>query len=94
MEENYELANLQFDSLLGISNKIDRKYLITRLEVKNRLGETDVITKLLKAQDKGMFQEVCTKQFLAKRKPCLGFSHEEVENKNLQIELIRMYVNG
>ncbi|KEO73922.1 hypothetical protein EL17_10530 [Anditalea andensis] len=33
MEKNDELANLQFDSLRSISNKIDSKYLITGLEV-------------------------------------------------------------
>lgn len=93
MEENYELANLQFDSLLSISTKIDRKYLITSLEVKNQLGENDEIAEILKVQDKDMLQEVCTRQFLKNMKPCLKFSHEKVENENLQIELIRMYVN-
>ncbi|KEO73921.1 hypothetical protein EL17_10525 [Anditalea andensis] len=38
-------------------------------------------------------QEVCTKQFLADVNPCLGFSQVRVENKNLQAELIIMYVD-
>lgn len=93
MEENYEIANLQFDSLWSISNKMDRKFLITGLELKNKLGKIDAIAEILKAQDKDMLQEVCTKQFLENMNPCLGFSQEEVENKNLQTELIMMYVD-
>lgn len=93
MEENYEIANLQFDSLWSISNKMDRKFLITGLELKNKLGKTDAIAEILKAQDKDMLQEVCTKQFLENMNLCLGFSQEEVENKNLQTELIMMYVD-
>ena len=93
MEENYELANLQFDSLRNISKEIDRKYLVTGLEAKNKLGKLEEIIEILNAQNKDMMQEICTKQFLTKMKPCEGVSIEEVENKGLQIELIKMYVD-
>lgn len=93
MEENYELADLQFDSLRNISNKMDRKFLITGLEVKSKLNKTDAIAETLKLQDNAILQEICTKQYLAKMDPCLGFSQEEVVNQNLQKELISMYVD-
>ncbi len=93
MEENYELANLQFDSLWNISKEIDRKYLVTGLEAKNKLGKVEEIIQILNAQNEYMLQEVCTKKFLANMEPCNGESIEEVENKELQIELIKMYVD-
>lgn len=54
MEKNYEIAELQFDSLLNITNKIDRKYLVTGLEAKYKLGKMEQITKILNAQSKDM----------------------------------------
>ena len=40
-----------------------------------------------------MLQEICRKEFLSKYEVCKEYSIEEVENKELQIELIRMYVD-
>lgn len=40
-----------------------------------------------------MLGEICKKDFLSKYEVCKKYSVEEVENKDLQIELIRMYVD-
>ena len=47
MEDNYEIANLQFDSLRNITNKIDRKYLLTGLKSKNEIGKNEEIIQIL-----------------------------------------------
>lgn len=93
MEENYELANLQFDSLRNSTKIIDRKYLVTGLEAKNKLGKVDEITEIISSQDKKMLQEICSKGFLSDYKICEEYSIEKVDNKELQIELIKMYVD-
>jgi hypothetical protein len=93
MEENYELANLQFDSLRNSNVIIDRKYLVTGLEVKSKLGNLDEVTEILNSQDQKMLQEICSKGFLSGYEICKEHSIEKVENNELQIELIKMYIN-
>jgi hypothetical protein len=93
MEENYELANLQFDSLWNISKEIDKKYLVTGLKVKNEIGKTEEIIEILNTQNNDMLQQICKRKFLTKRKPCDLVLDETVENESLQNELIKLYVD-
>ena len=93
MNENYSVANLQFDTLRRNTKTIDRKYLITGLEVKNKLGKNDEIVEIINSQGYTILQEICKKGFLSKYEVCKDYLVEEVENKELQIELIRMYVD-
>ena len=93
MNENYSVANLQFDTLRRNTKTIDRKYLITGLEVKNKLGKNDEIVEIINSQGNTILQEICKKGFLSKYEVCKDYLVEEVENKELQIELIRMYVD-
>lgn len=93
MDENYSTANLQFDTLRRSTKTIDRKYLITGLEVKNELGKTDEIVEIVSSQSNTILQEICKKGFLSKYEVCKEYSVEKVGNKDLQIELIRMYVD-
>ncbi|MEM1215769.1 MAG: hypothetical protein AAGJ82_08805, partial [Bacteroidota bacterium] len=93
INENYLVANLQFDTLRRRTETIGRKYLITGLKVKNELGKSDEIMEIINSQDSEMLQEICQKEFLSKYETCKEYSMEEVENQDLQIELIRMYVD-
>ena len=93
MEENYDLAESQFDSLWSISNKIEGIFLFAGLEAKYKLEKIEQITEILKTQGEDMLQDICAKQILAKIEPCDGISINDVENKDLQIELIKMYVD-
>ncbi len=93
MEENYELASLQFDSLRNSTEIIDRKYLVTGLEAKNKLRKVNEVTEIINSQDKKMLQEICNKGFLSSYEICKEHSIEKVDNKELQIELIKMYIN-
>ena len=93
MNENYSVANLQFDTLRRNTKTIDRKYLITGLEVKNELGKNDEIVAIINSQGSTILQEICKKGYLSKYEVCKDYLVEEVVNKELQIELIRMYVD-
>ena len=50
MDENFELANIQFDTILKNSKTIDSKYLITGLEVKKEIGKDEEIIEILSSQ--------------------------------------------
>jgi hypothetical protein len=93
MEENYEIANLQFDSLRNITTDIDRKYLLTGLQVKNKIGKNTEVLEVLKMQNDVMLQRICESVFLSNLKPCQEVLPEEIGNKELQNELIKMYVD-
>lgn len=93
MEENYELASLQFDSLRNSTEIIDRKYLVTGLEAKNKLRKVNEVTEIINSQDRKMLQEICNKGFLSSYEICKAHSIEKVDNEELQIELIKMYIN-
>jgi hypothetical protein len=88
-----ELGALQFDSLLNSGKELDHYFLQTGLEIKSNLGKKEEVIKLLNQQEKSMLSQICTKSFLKNLEPCIAFSEEQVENKTLQLELIKMYVD-
>lgn len=93
MDENYELSSIQFDSLRNSTEIIDRKYLVTGLEAKNKLGKVNEVTEIINSLDTKMLKDICGKGFLSSYQICKEHSIEKVENKELQIELIKMYIN-
>lgn len=93
MDEKFELANLQFDTLRNITPDIDIKYLVTGLEVKKKIGNDDEIVEILALQDKGILQDICNEPFLSEFEICNDHSSERIEKEGLQIELIKMYIN-
>jgi len=92
-ENNNEIANSQFDSLLNTKINIDIKFLLIGLEVKNKLGKEKTIDEILNKQNQDVLREICLKQFLQTREICKEFSIENIENEELQMELIKMYVD-
>lgn len=93
MDEKYEYANLQFDTLRSIAKSIDIKFLVTGLEIKREIGADDEIIEILRVQNNEMLQEICKKRFLSEFKICKDYSIEKVDNEELKIELIKMYIN-
>lgn len=93
MNKDMELAELQFDSLLSSSGKMNANFLITGLETKHRLGKDHAIAEILARQDDDILRQICGSEFLANMNICKGFLEEKVKNKVLQTELIRMYVD-
>ncbi|MBK8567137.1 MAG: hypothetical protein IPN76_28380 [Saprospiraceae bacterium] len=93
MDEKLELAEMQFDSLLNLTATPERRFLTIGMEIKSKLGKTDVVLELLNKQDEAMLRQICTKPFLSGLLPCAEYAVEKVENKALQMELITMFVN-
>ena len=97
-DKNYQLGEQQFDSLLSIDPTVEAKFLVTGLEILFELGKREKIVKILKTQDSKLLVDVCNRELFTKRLPdievCKSISKQEiVKNKDIQIELIRMYVN-
>jgi hypothetical protein len=93
MEEKYEIADLQFDSLLSLPHKIEKNFIVAGLEVKTKLEKNDGVIEILNDQDEETLKDICTKQFLANFKLCQGLSDEKIKNKPLQLELVKMWIN-
>jgi len=93
MEENFEIAELQFDSLLTISDKINRKFLATGLEIKLKRNKKEAVAKILNSQNEETLSILCKKEFLSNLESCKGLSEEKVKNESLKMELIEMYVD-
>lgn len=96
-EENYQLAEKQFDSLLTVSDELDYRILITGLETLHALGKSDKIMDILNQQDKNKLQDICSSDLFTQQlkgvKACDGIVSEQVQHPALQIELIKMYVD-
>lgn len=93
MDDNLKQAEIQFDSLLSYTNKLDRKYLVTGLEVKSNLNKEEEVVEIMGKQDLDMQKQICLNEVLGKLDLCKGDSEEKVNNKELQMELIQMYVD-
>jgi hypothetical protein len=93
MDENLKQAEIQFDSLLSYTNRLDRKYLVTGLEVKSKLNKEEEVVEILGKQDLDMQKQLCLNKVLGKLDLCKGDSEEQVNNEELQMELIQMYVD-
>ena len=93
MDENLKQAEIQFDSLLSYTNMLDRKYLVTGLELKSKLNKEEEVVEIMGKQDLAMKKQLCLNEVLGKLDLCKGDSEEQVNNTELQMELIKMYVD-
>lgn len=98
LDKNYQLAEQQFDSLLKMSGSIETKFLVTGLDVLFELGKKEKIISILSKQNQRTLEEICNKELFTERltdiQICKSIVKDEiVENKELQIELIKMYIN-
>ncbi len=92
MDENFEIADLQFDSLLIFTEDMDFKFLVTGLKIKSELEKNDEVLKILNGQSQDTLNSICQRQFASDLEPCLNTPNEQVENKTLQMEIIMMFV--
>lgn len=90
--ENYEIASLQFDSLLSLDIAIESTHLSAGLEAKTKLGKMGEVIEILNEQPMETLNEICQHGFAAKLKSCENISSETPTNEILQIELITMYI--
>jgi len=97
-EKNYKLGEQQFDSLLKMTPPIEAKFIVTGFEILSKLGKEDKIPTVLNKQDQRTLDDLCTSGLFSSDIPgdsiCKSKAKEErVENKDLQIEIIKMYLN-
>ena len=92
LNQNFEVADSQFDSLLSLNKEIEVNFLTAGLENKSQLGKNEEVDKILNNQTQETLNRICFKQFAKNLAPCKGISAEKVDNESLQNELIGMYV--
>ena len=97
-EGNYKLGETQFDSLLAQGDRdIESKFLIIGLEILGQLDKKEKLQEILGRQDQKVLQEVCARDLFTQKLNdidiCKSVAKEKVNNHELQIELIKMYVD-
>lgn len=96
MEKDYELGERQFDSLLATKSKIDQRFMLTGLQILKRRNAEEKFSLILKGLDNETLEFLCNKNLINKASAefeyCKPFSYE-VTNPELQLELIKMYIN-
>ena len=69
-DENYDLAELQFDSLQAFVKPIDVKFLITGLETKMKLSKEEDVLEVMANQSQEVLLKVCERKFAKDLKFC------------------------
>lgn len=91
--ENHPLVERQFDSLLNQGEVTEIRFLITGLEASRELGKEKKISKIVASLDKHLLLELCTRDLFKNNAFCSDIVIPAVENIELQLRLIRMYVD-
>jgi len=97
-DKNYQLGEQQFDSLLKMNGLIETKFLVSGLDILSELGKKEKIISVLSKQDQRTLEDICSKELFTKKltdiQICKSIVRDEnVGNKALQVELIKMYIN-
>jgi len=92
-DENHSLAELQFDSLLSMNKPLGEKFLIIGLETKVELSKEEEANKILASQQEKIIANICSKEFTVGLKSCANLPEEKVENKELQLKIIKLFVD-
>ena len=92
-----ELAEKQFDSLLNNDTDIDYKFLITGLQVLHELGNEEKLISVLSKQESKTLFELCGSDLISGNpvysSACNNIEIQKIQNPSLQMELIKMYVD-
>lgn len=94
---DYQLGEMQFDSLLNGSKDIEPRFIMSGLEILAELDKKEKLIDILESQDQDMLQQICSKDLFTKKlknvEACTSIEKEKVGNPELQLELIKMYVD-
>jgi hypothetical protein len=93
MDDKLLIAESQFVTLLSLSKNIDRKFLITGLEIKSKLNKNEEIKQLISSQEQETLNELCKHDFLKGSIHCEDLKEVRPKNEILQLEIIKMYIN-
>ncbi len=94
-EEEYGLAEMQFDSLLSLSNglSLGERFLRTGLEVKSKLSKDEEVHQILSEESVEVRTRICRQKYAADFEICRDIPEEQIENRELQREIINMFVD-
>jgi len=92
-EEKYDIAESQFDSLLALNQDLDHTFLVTGLEVKSILTKNDEVIILLSKQSDETRALICNQSFAKVYELCNSQVKEIVENEELQLRVINLFVD-
>lgn len=97
-DNNFELGEQQFDSLLKMPGQVEVKFLVIGMDVLFELGKKEKIINILSKQNQQALQEICKKELFTKKLTDIQLcsstgAAQNIENKELQMELIKMYIN-
>ncbi len=95
VEKDYDLGERQFDSLRATKAKIDKRLMLTGLEIVNQQNKIKKVMQILHGLDKETLDYLCEKFFLSNTRDlpyCNGYTRN-VSHPDLSLELVKMYVN-
>lgn len=90
---NDTLVETQFDSLLQIEQSYSQLFYNVGLEAKMKLGKNEEVIKILQNLSPTIRSKVCKRDFATQLSICVDHPKEEIENKKLQTEILKMYLN-
>ncbi len=92
-DEQYDSAEIQFDSLLQMGSIIDNRFISLGLESLAALEKEVKIKEILGLQSDVVLADICKKEFLQTQEACFKYRGvEQVENPDLQLEIIKMEI--
>jgi len=89
--DNYDLAEVQFDSLITLSDSIKPSFLIIGLELLEKNASNDKMIEIFNTQSDFVKEELCAYNLLKTNAICMGFKPKEVSNKAFQLELVKLF---
>ena len=90
--KNYALAEKQFDSLNYKENKIDIEFIKCGLGIKQKLKKNNELAEIFKSIPDNELYFICDDLELSELEQCKCCNKEKIENKDLQIQLIKMQI--
>lgn len=95
MENDYDLGERQFDSLLTSRARIENKFILTGLEILKKRSREEKLNQVIRKLDRKTLEFLCSNSSFkmpAAFEYC-KHSNYEVSDPELELELIRIFVN-
>jgi hypothetical protein len=94
MDGEFALAESQFDSLLtGTEKPLEFNFLMTGFEILHQNDHKEKALAILEQQDPDLLPDLCNSQLFKDLDFCKSVAKVEVQQPELQLDLIKMYVN-
>lgn len=93
MNKEYKTAELQFDTLLALPGEMNLDFLINGLELKIKADKNEEVLRILGGLNSETLGRACLYEGIKSLKPCENIEKQTAENEELQLQIIKMYVN-